>query len=763
MKKLFSLTLALLLGLASFAQITQDAYWQNFENTTGWTVDAANQGVNWEVGDIFENGDQCAYAATTNIAFYAPSITLTSDDIEDGSIEFYLLTALNGTSGPETSSVSLIVIVGQDVQLISIGQLSSSAGWYLVNVSFEDLAEQVPALNITSGSKTVTIGIVHSSNTNGCYLILDDFKIRKRSNAYVVKFHPTDGSGTMNDMVTNDEAGMTAPTCTFTAPSGKRFAYWYAVDNEGNDYAILEGDEIEDLDQDYYFYAIWGSTFTVNYNANGGSGNMTAGTGVQYVGYTVLDNAFSRQGYTFTGWNTEADGTGVDYDPGDNLKNMDGEGELLSTSVTLYAQWSEDQGGGTITSYTIHFDGNGGTGTMNDATVDAGDYYTVPSCGFTRSGYSFLTWNTQANGTGTSYSPGAEISINANLTLYAIWDQNGGQGGGTQGTSYTVRYNGNGGTGSMTEQTVTENSTITLRSCQFTRNGFTFTGWNTAANGTGASYNPGDEVVITSNITFYAQWAEDGQGGGGQGGGTTTSYTIHFVANGGTGTMNDANVETGEYYTIPSCGFTRDGYTFLTWNTQPDGSGSSYGPGSEISISANLTLYAIWDQNGGQGGGTQGTTYTVRYNGNGGVGTMTEQTVADNTTITLRSCQFTRDGFTFTGWNTAADGTGASYNPGDEVTITSNMTFYAQWQRNGSSAINGVAMASVSIYPNPASNMVVVSGTNASRIEVLDLAGRIVRIAESTNTVSLSGLTNGVYTLRITAAEGIATRKLLKK
>ncbi len=343
MKKLLSLALALFFSMAVFAQ---DAYWENFENPTGWSFDQPNQDVNWEIGDIFDNGDNCAYAATTNIAIYAPAVTLTSADIADGSLEFYLLTALAGTAGPETSSVSLIVVVDQDVRLISIGELSSSTGWRLVNVTFAQLAQYAPALNITSGSKTVTFGVVHTSNTNGCYLILDDFKIRKRSNAFVVKFNPTDGTGTMNDMVTDENAGLTAPTCTFTAPAGKKFAYWYAIDNNENQYTMFEGDEIEDLDQDFYFYAIWGSTFTVNYNANGGTGNMAAGTGVQFVGYTVLDNAFTRQGYTFTGWNTKADGTGDDYAPGDNLENMDGEGELIATSITLYAQWAEGEGGG---------------------------------------------------------------------------------------------------------------------------------------------------------------------------------------------------------------------------------------------------------------------------------------------------------------------------------------------------------------------------------------------------------------------------------
>ena len=171
--------------------------------------------------------------------------------------------------------------------------------------------------------------------------------------------------------------------------------------------------------------------------------------------------------------------------------------------------------------------------------------------------------------------------------------------------------------------------------------------------------------------------------------------------------------------------------------------------------------------NGGNNGGGQGvgssTNYVVRYNSNGGNGYMSEQTVASNTVITLRACQFARAGCTFTCWNTSTYGTGASYYPGYEVTIICDITFYAQWSRNETNAINSAAMASVSVYPTPATTMVTVNGTIATRIDVLDLAGRTVRTVEGTNTISLNGLANGVYTLRITAAEGMALRKIVKK
>ena len=152
----------------------------------------------------------------------------------------------------------------------------------------------------------------------------------------------------MPDMVSTASDGQynfTIPTCSFTAPNGTQFAYWYTLDSESNTYGLFPNDEVG-LDQDYIFYAIWGETFAVNFNSNGGNGTMTAGTGIQFVGYIVPENTFTRQGYTFTGWNTEANGSGYDYEPGDTIYNMDNQtGDLLSTSVTLYAQWEEGEGG----------------------------------------------------------------------------------------------------------------------------------------------------------------------------------------------------------------------------------------------------------------------------------------------------------------------------------------------------------------------------------------------------------------------------------
>lgn len=79
-------------------------------------------------------------------------------------------------------------------------------------------------------------------------------------------------------------------------------------------------------------------------------------------------------------------------------------------------------------------------------------------------------------------------------------------------------------------------------------------------------------------------------------------------------------------------------------------------------------------------------TYTVTYDANGGSGTMTDKNspYADGTAATVLTNGFTRDGYTFTGWNTQADGKGTSCKAGDSIDVTRNIVLYAQWTRNSS-------------------------------------------------------------------------------
>ena len=194
---------------------------------------------------------------------------------------------------------------------------------------------------------------------------------------------------------------------------------------------------------------------------------------------------------------------------------------------------------------------------------------TVP----TRTGYAFASWNTSADGSGTSYASGASYTANATVTLYAQWTAN----------TYTVTYNANGGTSAPAAQTKTHDVALTLSSTVPTRTGYTFAGWNTSADGSGTSYASGASYTANAIVTLYAKW-------------TANTYTVTYNANGGTGAPAAQTKTHDVALPLSSTVPTRTGYTFADWNTSADGSGTSYAPGASYTANANVTLYAQWTE-----------------------------------------------------------------------------------------------------------------------------------------------------------------------
>lgn len=154
--------------------------------------------------------------------------------------------------------------------------------------------------------------------------------------------------------------------------------------------------------------------------------------------------------------------------------------------------------------------------------------------------------------------------------------------------------------------------------------------------------------------------------------------TVTYNSNGGTGGAIENNVVLGSDYTIKNdenTNVARTGYTFTGWNTEADQSGTAYQPGDVTNLSGNLTLYAQWMPIG---------TYTVEYQSNGGTGEYSDPDIPADTEYVLKNdleTGISKKDSSSTGWNTKADGTGISYQPGDILTINSNETFYAQWTK----------------------------------------------------------------------------------
>ena len=130
------------------------------------------------------------------------------------------------------------------------------------------------------------------------------------------------------------------------------------------------------------------------------------------VSAALSENGFTRTGYSFSGWNTAADGSGTAYAAGSTVKNL-----ALSGTVYLFAQWTPNR-------YEIAFDPNGGEGSMDDQPMVCGVYAALTKNAYTRTGYTFVNWNTAADGSGTTYTNGKTVrnlATEGTVTLYAQW------------------------------------------------------------------------------------------------------------------------------------------------------------------------------------------------------------------------------------------------------------------------------------------------------------------------------------------------------
>ena len=144
---------------------------------------------------------------------------------------------------------------------------------------------------------------------------------------------------------------------------------------------------------------------------------------------------------------------------------------------------------------TVTFNNNTGSGVMANQVALAPAALTSNT--FTKLGYRFTGWNTAANGSGTAYADGATYSFAADITMYAQWLID----------NHTVTFDNNTGSGVMTNQVAS--SPAALTSNTFTKLGYHFTGWNTAANGSGTAFADGATYSFVTNVTLYAQWAID--------------------------------------------------------------------------------------------------------------------------------------------------------------------------------------------------------------------------------------------------------------
>ncbi|MDE2387104.1 MAG: InlB B-repeat-containing protein, partial [Actinomycetales bacterium] len=558
------------------------------------------------------------------------------------------ITAIDVNAGSSSFTYLQPVVMGGLMWFQSSGEMWSSDGTAANTGQFEDLlpgGNSNPDWLFSLGGVVMYITYDSSLGSQPRFIV---------GNAiYTVSFNGNgSSSGTAPADVSVMSVSASVPGNTGNlVRTNYRFVGWNtSPTGVGTNY--LPGETITPI-VDTPLFAQWATntTYTVTYDANGATGGVAAPAVGNVDTPIYLDSNsgnLTKPGYTFGGWNTLANGTGTTYAAGYRY--------TATANVTLYAKWTA------LPTFTISFNGNGNTGGAAPASL-TGVYSTatLPGVGtMVKAGFVFAGWNTAADGLGSAYAAGETLTPQATTTLYAQWTAN---------PTYTLTYDANGATSGSVPAVATASSTYVVidnNTGALFKTGYIFSGWNTAADGTGTSYTGGNNFLLNANTTFYAKWV-------------AANYTVTYSGNGNTGGTAPAAATGVSVSTVTptnSGSLVKAGYTFVGWNTLASGLGTDYAVGSTYSPTSSTTLYAKW---------TALPTYTITYNGNGNTGggvPVAQSGIYSAVNLDTNSGALVKSGAYFSGWNTQADGLGTHYAAGASFTPSANITLYAEWSAN---------------------------------------------------------------------------------
>ena len=382
---------------------------------------------------------------------------------------------------------------------------------------------------------------------------------------FIVTFDGNGGTGSMEPVTVEEGSRYVLPACGFTAPDGQEFKAWEIGGieyNAGDDYVVLGNTEIKALWKDP---AVIPTTFTITFNANGGTGSMEPVTVEEGSRYPLPACGFTAPaGQEFKAWEIG----GIEYNAGDDY--------VVLGNTEIKALWKDSAV--IPTTFTITFNANGGTGSMEPVTVEEGSRYVLPACGFTApDGQEFKAWEIG----GIEYNAGDDYVVLGNTEIKALWKDSA-----VIPTTFTITFNANGGTGSMEPVTVEEGSRYPLPACGFIPPvNMQFSGWALSADG---SVIADGAIMVTSNITLYAIWEPV----------PVNEFVVFFDGNGGTPAVSSMTTIGHRLAFLPGA-FRSGSYRFDGWYTERNG-------GELIATStvfaANTIVYAHWTYTGGSGG-----------------------------------------------------------------------------------------------------------------------------------------------------------------
>jgi len=296
--------------------------------------------------------------------------------------------------------------------------------------------------------------------------------------------------------------------------------------------------------------------------------------------------------------------------------------------------------------FNVTYDGNGNTG--GTAPMDSNSPYKIGTSvtvlgntgNLIKTEYTFIGWNTVADGSGTTYETGAVFAIIADITLYAKW---------IPLPVYTVTFDADDGTPAPVYQDIIQGGTV-IEPPTMTRDGYIFIGWYQNPTKT-TMWDFTNSTVITT-ITLYAKWTP------------LPIYTVSFIAGSGTPAPVNQNIMQGDTVTKPSA-MTRNGYTFDGWYQDSDR--TIAWDFTADTVTANITLYAKW---------TPLPVYIVTFDADNGISAPADQNIMQGGKITNPPFM-TRNGYTFDGWYQDFDRTIAWDFASNTVFV--NVTLYAKW------------------------------------------------------------------------------------
>lgn len=544
-------------------------------------------------------------------SFSASYCTITVKSADSDRVDAWI-----GESRPSTSTDTRTVFQGETVQLQAVVDPDSGPLYVFDRYDVEGVMPEELYLSQSSIQKiTVNGGVTITAHA--------------RPASYSIAFDKNYGNASSADQASGEMATMSGllsteeyklPACAFTLP-GYTFTDWKVQDGnaEYHDEAMVSNLATSD-GQTVILQAQWKSnSYIVAFDANGGEGSMRSQEFTFDKSQNLASNTFTRNGYTFVGWSTEAhplsdDQDGTTYVDGalvSNLTSVDG------ATVTLYAQWERD-------TYTVTFDANAtdAVGSMDSESVPTNEDWLVAGCGFTRAGYTFTGWNTEADGNGVTYEAGTTVKAladkDATVTLHAQWSP----------ISYTIAFDANVPanastadqmSGTMSEQKLRYDQSAELFANTFLLPGYKFTGWNAEADGAGTPYTDKASVenLATEDgttVTLYAQWEAQ-------------TYTVQFVSSEG-GSMRSQQMTFDQSSPLNKNTFTNGNRIFIGWAISGEtGSSTLIGDGETV-----VNLCAIDDD-----GKPQGHTLSAVWAwGNNVFVTLTKDNIAvENASIAL--------------------------------------------------------------------------------------------------------------------------------